>query len=157
MAIGTTQLTYLDPVASSPLLDGFMKVSGLNILKITTHSAIAQENGRDAKVDKILCGLHFTFLNNKDFMAIIVKIAADIKKDIPILAFGFNIIFAPIWTASRDRSFAKGGENALGLNESDDDLIVVSYLQPGPWQIVDRLLHELFVSLLTRSKSRPRS
>jgi hypothetical protein len=134
--IGMTQLTYLEPVASPPLLDGFMKVSGLNTMKITTYNAIAQENGRGAQGGQNTLWATFTFLNNKEFMATIVKMADDKKKDMPLFAPGINVIFAPIWKVSRDKSFLNGGGNALGLNESDDDLIVV--LLSVTWVLADR-------------------
>lgn len=50
----------------------------------------------------------------------------------PTLSTGIQLIFQPLWRTSRARSFAASGGNVLGLEDADEDLVIV--LATTTWQ-----------------------
>jgi hypothetical protein len=66
----------------------------------------------------------FTIINSAKFMDALLDFGAEYANKLPTLST-MNLIFQPLWTRPRVRSFAYGGGNVLGLENEKRDLVVV--------------------------------
>jgi hypothetical protein len=125
LSMGGGLATYSRPVVNPPVFHGLYNTSLISMASMTTYNAIAKMNALSTPAGMRNLWATFTHVNSAAFMEEVIDMAAGVSRSMPFLSGGIQLIFQPLWQAPRARAFAATGGNALGLEESGDDLVIV--------------------------------
>jgi hypothetical protein len=125
LSIGGGLITYSKPEARPAVFKKLYDKSVVRAVSTTTYQTMAQLNALGTPAGSRSLWASFSFANSAKFMKIVLALAAEKSKALPPFSMPISLIFQPIWHFSRAKAFAATGGNALGLEETKDDVIVV--------------------------------
>jgi hypothetical protein len=123
--VGGGLITYSKPEAKPAVFKKLYDKSLVRAVSMTTYSSMSMINGIGTPAGGRSVWASFSFANSAAFMKVVLALAADKSKALPPFSMPISLIFQPIWHVSRAKAFAATGGNALGLEETKDDVIVV--------------------------------
>jgi hypothetical protein len=123
---GGTLATYARPQSTVPqVFEPFWKASINAATKRTTVKEVASTNAALASSGGKTLWATTTHINSAAYMKAIMDLAAIKSKEMPSLSTGIQLMFEPLWQQSRTKAFASTGGNVLGLEDSNEDLVIV--------------------------------
>ncbi|KAF2665511.1 FAD-binding domain-containing protein, partial [Microthyrium microscopicum] len=118
-------ITYAKNVTTTPAcFSGLANSSMLNAVFPTSYLAVAQRNELMTYMGGRSLMATFSYVNSAAYMDKLLDLAASFSSSLPFLS-GLILIFQPLWTTSRQKSFKVHGGNILGLDEHSDDVVIV--------------------------------
>lgn len=144
---GGSLATYSKPQSNAPeIFQPFYRSSLSSTTKQTTISNVAANNAAITAAGGRVLWATMTHVNSASFMEELMAFAQEKGREMPTLSTGIQLIFQPLWHASRARSFAQSGGNSLGLEDSAEDLVIVlattSWTSAGSDELVDGVMKE---------------
>jgi len=160
ISAGGSLATYSAPLVSGKRAPGvfekFWRSSLTATTKGTTISAIAEQNAFSTATGGRTLWATFTHVNSAAFMEVLMDLATEKGREMPLLSSGIQLISQPLWHASRAKSFAATGGNILGLEESSDDLVIVlasvSWTSSGSDKAVRQIMKEFIDAAQAEAK-----
>lgn len=123
---GGSLATYSKPQSDAPgIFQRFYSKSFTTTTKQTTISNVAANNAATTAVGGRVLWATMTHANSAAFMEDLMAFAKEKGREMPTFSSGIQLIFQPLWRTSRAKSFTQGGGNSLGLEDSNDDLVIV--------------------------------
>jgi hypothetical protein len=119
-------VTYSQRVRNPPIFQRLYNNSASSTISMTTYGKIARDNAAATSVGSRVLWATVSHVNSADFMRVVLDLAAQTNAAMPYLS-SLGLVFEPLWASSRANSFANGGGNALGLDEYNDDVVVVIF------------------------------
>jgi hypothetical protein len=123
--MGGGLMTYSKPEARPAAFKKLYDKSIVRAMSRTTYTFMSRMNGLGTPAGGRSVWASFSFVNSAAFMKVVLALAAQKSKALPQFSMPISLIFQPIWHVSRAKAFAATGGNALGLEETRDDVIVV--------------------------------
>jgi hypothetical protein len=118
-------VTYSKPDPQPAIFKKLYDRSMVAMTSITTYTNIAMMNGIGTPAGGRTIWASFSFKNSAAFMKIASELAMEKSSGGPTLSTPISLIFQPLWRTSRAKSFVATGGNALGLEDTKEDLIIV--------------------------------
>ncbi|RDI80476.1 hypothetical protein Vi05172_g9594 [Venturia inaequalis] len=144
---GGSLATYSKAQSSAPaIFQPFYRTSLSATTKLTTISNVAANNAALMAEGGRNLWATMTHANSAEFMEELMAFAKEKGGEMPSLSSGISVVFQPLWRASRVRSFAQTGGNSHGLEDSNDDLVVVlattTWTSSGSDELVNKVMEE---------------
>jgi hypothetical protein len=117
-------VTYAQPIANPQIFQRFYNSSVAHTMAITTYGAVAKLNAAVTPSGTRTLWVTFSHINSAAFMKVVLDLAAQTSASMPLLS-GLGLIFQPLWASPRAASFSRSGGNALGLENHNDDIVIV--------------------------------
>jgi hypothetical protein len=83
-----------------------------------TNAALGPSGGRTPRATT-------THINSASYMKAIMDLATTKSKEMLSLSTGIQLLIEPLWQQSRTKAFQSTGGNVLGLEDSNEDLVIV--------------------------------
>ncbi|TID13183.1 oxidoreductase FAD-binding protein [Venturia nashicola] len=123
---GGSLATYSKPQSDAPaIFQPFHRTSLSATTGQTTISNVSATNAAIAEAGGRVLWATMTHANSAPFMEELMAFAKEKGSEMPTLSSGIQLLFQPLWHTSRARSFTQTGGNSLGLEASNDDLVIV--------------------------------
>lgn len=116
-------VSYVKPVDEPQVFKGLTQASNSVTADITTMQQVARENAIMTPSGTRSSFSTFTIINSARYMDALLDLGTEYVNALPILST-LNIIWQPLWTKPRMRSFNYGGGNVLGLEKDRRDLVI---------------------------------
>jgi hypothetical protein len=123
--MGGGLMTYSKPEAKPAVFKKLYDKSLVRAMGMTSYTSMSTINGLGTPAGGRSVWASFSFANSAAFMKTVLALSAEKSKTLPPFSMPISLIFQPVWHASRAKAFAATGGNALGLEETHDDVIVV--------------------------------
>jgi hypothetical protein len=117
-------ISYVQPQQDPQVYRGLMNASSSVNADVTTMQEVARENAVSTPSGTRSSFSTFTIVNSAAFMDALLDLGQEYGNSLPLLST-MNLIFQPLWTRPRMRSFDYGGGNVLGLEHESRDLVIV--------------------------------
>jgi hypothetical protein len=118
-------ITYSKPEAKPKVFKKIYDKSLIKATSLTTYASMSRLNGLGTPAGGRTLWASYSFVNSAAFMKVAIELAAQKSRAKSTVSVPIALIFQPIWRASRAKAFAATGGNALGLEESKDDIVTV--------------------------------
>jgi hypothetical protein len=117
-------VTYARPQISPPVFSGLLKNSAYTTHLTTTYQKVAGLNEEQTPAGTRSSFSTFTYINNVEYMNRLLDVTQQFADATPGVGT-VNLIFQPLWTIPRARSFDVSGGNSLGIENVSSDLVIV--------------------------------
>jgi hypothetical protein len=149
-------VTYSKPDPKPELFKKLYDGSLIATTSITTYTNMALMNGIATPSGARSLWASFSFKNSAAFMKAALELAGEKSSGMPAYSVPISLLFQPLWHASRAKSFAATGGNALGLENSKDDIIIVlvatGWSNPSDDQAVQAKLKDFLAAATQKAK-----
>jgi hypothetical protein len=116
-------VTYAQPQSYPEVYRGLVQRSVFVTEQKTTFRNVAQMNADSTPSGTRSSFATWSFINNAAYMSRLLDLAERFTNSVPGLTT-MNLIFQPLWTTPRTASFKSGGGNVLGIQGTDDDMVI---------------------------------
>jgi hypothetical protein len=115
-------MTYAKPIANPPIFQSLYNVTFGSPVQINSYTTVAKQNAALSPGGREHWAT-FTFVNNLAFMKETLDLITATNRRLPA-GTNAGVIFQPLWATPRAKSFGASGGNSLGLEDTEDDLII---------------------------------